>query len=291
MFREDSGFTQFISGCLTALSLLFYILTRRDDLNSIPVKLDAFEGPLDLLLHLIEKNKVDIYDIPIAMITDQYIEYIKAMQDDHLDVMTDFLVMAATLLRIKSAMLLPKDEEAEEEGEEDPRLELTKRLIEYKMYKYASMELKDMALDASKRLYKSENIPEEVAKYKEEVKAEDVIGDTTLDILNRLFKDIMKRYNNRLDPIRSSFGRINKEEVNFTEKIVNIQKYGIKHKKCNFRKLIDNSSSKVEIIVTFLGILELIKMGRVSITQEDIYGDIEVEFLSDEIVAVEQYSI
>lgn len=260
-------------------------------MNSIPVKLDAFEGPLDLLLHLIEKNKVDIYDIPIAMITDQYIEYIKAMQDDHLDVMTDFLVMAATLLRIKSAMLLPKDEEAEEEGEEDPRLELTKRLIEYKMYKYASMELKDMALDASKRLYKSENIPEEVAKYKEEVKAEDVIGDTTLDILNRLFKDIMKRYNNRLDPIRSSFGRINKEEVNFTEKIVNIQKYGIKHKKCNFRKLIDNSGSKVEIIVTFLGILELIKMGRVSITQEDIYGDIEVEFLSDEIVAVEQYSI
>ena len=260
-------------------------------MNSIPVKLDAFEGPLDLLLHLIEKNKVDIYDIPIAMITDQYIEYIKAMEEDQLDIMTDFLVMAATLLRIKSAMLLPKDEEETEEGEEDPRLELTRRLIEYKMYKYASMELKDMSIDASKRLYRDEKIPDEVAQFKEEVKAEDVIGDTTLQLLNRLFNDIMQRYNNRLDPIRSNFGKINKEEVNFTEKVINIQKYGIKHKKCNFRKLINNSSSKVEIIVTFLGILELIKMGRVSVTQQDIYGDIEVEFLSDEIVAVEQYSI
>ncbi len=260
-------------------------------MNSIPVKLDAFEGPLDLLLHLIEKNKVDIYDIPIAMITDQYIEYIEqAMQEEQLDIMTDFLVMAATLLRIKSAMLLPKDED-EEEAEEDPRLELTQRLIEYKMYKYASYELKDMSMEASKKLYRSENFPEEVRVYKEEVKPEDVIGDATLELLNRLFNEIMKRNANKLDPIRSQFGKISKEEVNFNDKVRRIQEYGIKHKKCSFYRLINNKSSKVEIIVTFLGILELIKMGRVLVSQEDTYGDIEVQFLADDVVPVEQYSI
>ncbi|MBP3237666.1 MAG: segregation/condensation protein A [Lachnospiraceae bacterium] len=260
-------------------------------MNSIPVKLDAFEGPLDLLLHLIEKNKVDIYDIPIAMITDQYIEYIEqAMQEEQLDIMTDFIVMAATLLRIKSAMLLPKDED-EEETEEDPRLELTQRLIEYKMYKYASYELKDMSMEASKKLYRSENFPEEVRVYKEEVKPEDVIGDATLELLNRLFNEIMKRNANKLDPIRSQFGKISKEEVNFNDKVRRIQEYGIKHKKCSFYRLINNKSSKVEIIVTFLGILELIKMGRVLVSQEDTYGDIEVQFLADDVVPVEQYSI
>ena len=260
-------------------------------MNSIPVKLDAFEGPLDLLLHLIEKNKVDIYDIPIALITDQYIEYIEqAMQEEQLDIMTDFLVMAATLLRIKSAMLLPKDEE-EEETEEDPRLELTQRLIEYKMYKYASYELKDMSMEASKKLYRPENYPKEVLAYKEEVKPEDVIGDTTLELLNRLFNEIMKRNANKLDPIRSQFGKISKEEVNFNDKVRRIQEYGIKHKKCSFYRLINNRASKVEVIVTFLGILELIKMGRVLVTQEDTYGDIEVQFLAEDVVPVEQYSI
>ncbi|MEG2774828.1 MAG: segregation/condensation protein A, partial [Acetivibrio sp.] len=109
---------------------------------SISVKLEAFEGPLDLLLHLIDKNKVNIYDIPIAMITEQYLEYIAAMKTKDMDIMSEFLVMAATLLNIKSRMLLPKDETQEEE-EEDPRKELVERLLEYKMYKYISYELKD----------------------------------------------------------------------------------------------------------------------------------------------------
>ena len=107
---------------------------------SLNVKLQVFEGPLDLLLHLIEKNKVDIYDIPIVLITDQYLDYIKQMQKEDLDVMSEFLVMAATLLDIKCRMLLPK--EINEEGEEeDPRAELVEKLIEYKLYKYMSYEL------------------------------------------------------------------------------------------------------------------------------------------------------
>ena len=116
---------------------------------AIPVKLEVFEGPLDLLLHLIDKNKVNIYDIPIVLITEQYMEYVNRMEKKDLNVVSEFLVMAATLLDIKSKMLLPK--EVNEEGEEeDPRAELVEKLLEYKMYKYMSYELKDMYMDADK---------------------------------------------------------------------------------------------------------------------------------------------
>ena len=112
---------------------------------AIEVKLQVFEGPLDLLLHLIEKNKVDIYDIPIAEITEQYLDYIRQMQTEDMNVMSEFLLMAATLLDIKCRMLLPR--EVNEEGEEeDPRAELEEKLLEYKMYKYMSFELRDMEL-------------------------------------------------------------------------------------------------------------------------------------------------
>ena len=115
-------------------------------MSAIDVKLNVFEGPLDLLLHLIEKNKVNIYDIPIVTITEQYLDYVNHMEEEDLDVMSEFLVMAATLIRIKSKMLLPKVTEDDEE-EEDPRDELVRRLLEYKMYKYAASELKDLELD------------------------------------------------------------------------------------------------------------------------------------------------
>ena len=120
----------------------------------IPVKLQVFEGPLDLLLHLIEKNKIDIYDIPIVEITSQYMEYIRQMEREDLNVMSEFLVMAATLLDIKCRMLLPK--EINEEGEEeDPRAELVEQLLQYKMYKYMSYELRDRQVDADQYFYRS----------------------------------------------------------------------------------------------------------------------------------------
>ena len=129
---------------------------------AIPVKLQIFEGPLDLLLHLIEKNKVDIYDIPIVEITAQYLDYIKAMETEDMNVMSEFLVMAATLLEIKCRMLLPR--EVDEEGEEiDPRAELVQKLLEYKMYKYMSYELKDRQVDAARTLFREKNLPKEVA--------------------------------------------------------------------------------------------------------------------------------
>ena len=124
----------------------------------ISVKLQAFEGPLDLLLHLIDKNKVNIYDIPIADITEQYMEYVNKMQEEDLNVVSEFLVMAATLLDIKCRMLLPK--EVDEEGnEQDPRAELVEKLLEYKLYKAMAEELKDKQMDATKLYYRKPDIP------------------------------------------------------------------------------------------------------------------------------------
>jgi len=110
---------------------------------ALEVKLEVFEGPLDLLLHLIDKNKVNIYDIPIVLITDQYIEYIDNMEKSDLNLVSEFLVMAAMLLDIKSKMLLPKDPDVAEDDNSDPRQDLVEKLLEYKMYKYMSYELKD----------------------------------------------------------------------------------------------------------------------------------------------------
>ena len=146
---------------------------------AIPVKLEAFEGPLDLLLHLIDKNKINIYDIPIALITEQYMEYLSVMEKQDLDNMSEFLVMAATLLKIKSKLLLPK-EETKEEIEEDPRQELVERLLEYKMYKFASLELKDRHLEADKKFFKKKTIPSELLAYKEEIPVEDVLSNISL---------------------------------------------------------------------------------------------------------------
>ena len=146
----------------------------------IPVKLEVFEGPLDLLLHLIDKNRIDIYDIPIVIITDQYLEYIEKMQTDDMDTLSEFLVMAATLIKIKSKMLLPPDKTEDSEEAEDPRTELVERLLEYKMYKYASYELKDRHLEASRVLYKSQDIPKEVAAYEEEVDVGEILDGVTM---------------------------------------------------------------------------------------------------------------
>ena len=158
----------------------------------IPVKQEVFEGPLDLLLHLIEKNKIDIYDIPIVEITAQYLEYIKAMQTEDMNVMSEFLVMAATLLDIKCRMLLPK--EVNEEGEEeDPRAELVQKLLEYKMYKYISFELKDRQVDAACTMYKGRTLPKEVEEYRPPVNYQELLGDATLGRLQDLFKLVMRR--------------------------------------------------------------------------------------------------
>lgn len=243
----------------------------------IPVKLEVFEGPLDLLLHLIDKNKVNIYDIPIVEITEQYMDYVKAMETKDLDVMSEFLVMAATLINIKSKMLLPKEEKAEEE-QEDPRKELVERLLEYKMYKYISFELKDKQVDAAKVMFKEASIPDEIKDYKEEVDIDVLLADLTLSKLHKVFELVMKKQEDKIDPIRSKFGKIEKEDINLSDKMSYIEEYAMEHKNFSFRNLLEEQCGKMEIIVTFLGILELMKTGRIMIMQDNIFDDIIISY-------------
>ena len=222
----------------------------------IPVRLEVFDGPLDLLLHLIEKNKVDIFDIPIVLITEQYLAYVSSMDTKDMDVMSEFLVMAATLIRIKSKMLLPVEESGEEE-EEDPRQELVERLLEYKMYKYASFELKDRQIDAGRVFYKKPSIPEEIRNYKDEVDYEELLSDITLRKLQEIFDSVMQKQVDKIDPIRSKFGEIEKEEINIEDHMIFLEEYAMLHGTFSFRKVLEHGSGKSYVIVTFLGILEM----------------------------------
>ena len=239
------------------------------------VKLQVFEGPLDLLLHLLEKNKVNIYDIPIVEITNQYMEYIAEMKRQDLNVVSEFLVMA-TLIDIKSRMLLPAPE-TEDEEEEDPRAELVQQLLEYKMYKCMAYELRDRQMDAERVLFKEPTIPPEVAEYEEPINMEELVSDVTLARLNEIFKSIMKKQVDKIDPIRSKFGKIEKEEVSLSDKMAYLENYCLTHSRFSFRSLLEAQAGKMEIIVTFLAILELMKTGKIFISQEHTFDDILIQ--------------
>ena len=220
-----------------------------------------------------DKNKIDIYDIPIVEITEQYLEYIRQMSTDDMNVMSEFLVMAATLLDIKCKMLLPK--EVNEEGEEeDPRAELVQKLLEYKMYKYMSYELKDRQVDAARTLFKVKTMPKEIEDYRPPVDMETLIGDADLGKLHELFKMVIRRQEDKIDPVRSTFGKIEKDEVDMDLKTAYVEDYIQTHKTFSFRELLEKQRSKMEIIVTFLVVLEMMKTGRISIVQENTFDDI-----------------
>lgn len=248
-------------------------------MESISYKLQVFEGPLDLLLHLIEKNKVDIYDIPISEITDQYLEYMRAMDLEDMDISSEFLVMAAELLLIKSKMLLPA--ETNEEGEEeDPRAGLVERLIEYKMFKYLAQGLSRQEARAKKRCYREMSIPEDLEYTPEPVDLEKLLDGVDLSMLQRVFAEVMQRSRERIDPVKASFGRIEEEPVNYAAKTTEIRQYIKKEKKnISFRKMLENSSSMDEVIVSFLVILELMRDGTVQIRQDTLFDDIYIEAL------------
>ena len=234
---------------------------------SIVVKLEVFEGPLDLLLHLIDKNKVNIYDIPIVIITEQYLAYVKEMEKQDLDIASEFLVMAATLLDIKSKMLLPHV--VNEEGEiVDPRQELVEQLLEYKKFKYISEELKGRQKEAEKHLFREATIPEEVLAYQEPVEIEKLLSDITLVRLHTIFQEVLQRQEEKIDPVRSRFGRIEKETVRLQDKIEDIRRLIRKRKQFAFQTLLEEQVGKMDVIVTFLAVLELVKGSVIRVEQE-----------------------
>ncbi|MCI8948623.1 MAG: segregation/condensation protein A [Lachnospiraceae bacterium] len=247
----------------------------------ISYKLEHFEGPLDLLLHLIEKNKINIYDIPIVEITSQYLDYVSHMDKEDLNLVSDFLVMAATLIDIKSRMLLPKEEEEESE-EGDPRAELVARLLEYKKFKYISQELADLEDLAGIQFFKPPTVPPEVAKYEPPVDLDQLLDGLTLAKLQGIFQQVMKRKEDKVDRVRSSFGTIKKEPVSLEERVSSVMAFARKHRRFSFRQILETGSDKLEVVVTFLAVLELMKIGKISLTQEYLFDDMEIETLEPE---------
>ena len=145
------------------------------------------------------------------------------------------------------------------------------------MYKCISYELKDRQVDAQKVMFKVPTVPPEVAAYEEPVDLEELVGDTTLAQLNDIFKSIMQKKQDRIDPVRSKFGRIEKEQVSLEETMRTLEEYARTHRSFNFKNLLESKSGKMEIIVNFLAILELMKLGKISISQEHIFDDILIE--------------
>ena len=231
------------------------------------VKLEVFEGPLDLLIFLIKKEEVDIYDIPIAKITDQYLEYLELMQLLDLSIAGEFLVMAATLMHIKSKLLLPPDEvNAENEEEQDPRAELVKRLLEYKKFKEAAAELAQKESSQKHffaRVGSGVNIDELPAP--QETPFEASLFDL-ITAFTKVLKDLPK----------DVFHQVIKDEFTVSEKIHDILHMLVDKKAVMFTDLFKAARNKTEIIATFLAILELIKIREISILQHAPFGEIEI---------------
>ncbi len=240
-----------------------------------------FDGPLDLLLQLIEKDKIDIYDIPIVRITEQYFLYINAMEEKDLDVMSEFLVMASILLDIKSRMLLPR-EEKEEEEEEDPRAELSARLLEYKRYKFVAHELRKYEEYAERFCFRDEDLPEDLKSYVPPVDLDELLRGVDMDLLKEVYKRILRRVSAADNSAQQQFfGVIRKHRVSLAGCIEGMVSYARKHRKFSFRQMLKGGADKTEVVVSFLAVLELIRMGKVSVSQETIHSDIDVEVNSD----------
>ena len=242
----------------------------------IPVKLEAFEGPLDLLLHLIDKNRINIYDIPIVTITEQYMAYVDAMEETDLNTMSEFLLMAATLLDIKCRMLLPGSSDEEEEEAEDPRAELVERLQQYKLFRYISSELREREGIIGETFVRKEHLPDEVSHYMAPVDYDELLSDVSLVRLREIFQEVLRAGADKIDPIRSRFGRIEKEGVSVADAIRSVTGYARGKKKFSFRDLLKKQPGRVEVIVTFLAVLEMMKTGELSVVQDSPFNEITI---------------
>lgn len=246
---------------------------------ALNIKLEAFEGPFDLLFHLIEENQIDIYDIPIAELTDQYLSYLKNINEEQLDTASEFLVMAATLLSIKSKMLLPKQEDKQvqlelsaAEDEEDPRDVLVSRLVEYKKFKAISLELKKREEEQALILKKK---PEDLSH----IWPEDfVLSDLTLDDLINAFVSLLSK-----EKPRDETYHVSQDPLPLPIRIKELYKL-LKElkKKVFFSQLFGDEASKSEVIVTFLAVLELVKRNKILAAQDRMFGEIALTYRGDQ---------
>jgi segregation and condensation protein A len=230
--------------------------------NSLHFKLPAFEGPLDLLLHLIKENKIDIYDIPIAQITHQYIEYLELMKELNLEIAGEFIVMAATLIHIKSRLLLPPEETPQDEQIEDPRTELVRRLLEYQSFK-----------DASSNLKEQENIWRNIFH-----KAPPSEGEFEPEFEPMLFEvslfDLITAFKGLLSKAPPETMEITRETLTVADKINFLMEKLAADDSMKFEDLFEGSFARVTLIITFIALLEVIRLGLAKVYQEKAFGAI-----------------
>lgn len=235
--------------------------------NKYALRLDNFEGPLDLLCYLIDKNKMDIYEVRISDITDQYIEYLKEQENLNLDIASEFLVMASTLILIKSKGLLPKEVEDEAELTEE---ELLNRIIEYKTYKEISKVFKERIEEFSKRIYK---LPDKV-----ELPAKPIEKEYTYIQLVDIYKNLVERNTNKKNENAKNIEKIALHEVySVSDKVKEIFRELVKKQKFVFNKLFSiKEKPKAEVVTAFSGVLELSNRSKISAEQKEIFGDITI---------------
>jgi len=230
------------------------------------IKIPAFEGPFDLLLHLIKENKVDIYDIPIALITGQYLRYIEMMKELNLEIAGEFLVTAATLIHIKSRMLLPADEEAPPDEQEDPRLELVQRLLEYQTFKDAALGLREKEEEWI-NVFRREPLKDEETETTEE--PELYLFDVNLF-------DLLGAFKNMLDKAPPDVVEITRATLTVKDRISLIMEMLESQDTIRFEDLFKEDRTKAQLVVTFVALLELIRLGLVRAYQEKDFGNIWV---------------
>ena len=230
----------------------------------INIRIPVFEGPFDLLLHLIRESKLDIYDIPIAVITSQYLEYIEMMKELNLEIAGEFLVMAATLIQIKSRMLLPPDEEAPPEEQEDPRTELVQRLLEYQKYKEAAGNLK-IREDEWLRIFQREPL----ASDEEEEQGELCLFDLGLF-------DLLDAFKKMLDKAPPEVVSITRETLTVKDRMSVIMEIIEGREVARFEELFGEDVTRLQMIVTFVALLELIRLGLLRVYQEKQFSNIFV---------------
>mgnify|MGYP003376916321 CR=1 FL=1 len=236
--------------------------------NKYAIKIENFEGPLDLLCHLIDKNKMDIYDIKINEIADQYIEYLNQMEEMNLDIASEFLIMASTLIYLKSKSLLPKQDEVEEELTEE---ELIQRIIEYKKYKEIIKKLRVNYEENSKSFFK---MPEQIELPKKQIEK-----DYDKDLIPNLYKTLWDKNKEKINKNAENIQKIAiTESYTVTSKVKEMFKALIKNNKFVFNKLFSiEEHNKQEVVTAFSGLLEMSKRDKVNTKQEDLFEDIIVE--------------
>lgn len=237
----------------------------------INIKISNFEGPFDLLLHLIKKNEMDIYDIKIQEITEQYINYIHYMKDMDLEVASEFIVMASTLIEIKSRMLLPKPEKDEGEDEDDPRQPLVSKLIEYKKFKAAALDLKVYEQKSGMVFTKK---PETIDDRKNN--STEFLKNVNLIDLYNIYKALMKKYNGKFNSIKRLSPGIVNDKYKVEDKIFEIREKCLNKGQFFFSEIAGRCECKIELIVSFIAILEMARLKEIYLYQHG-ENDILVE--------------